>query len=100
MTNIESKKISIARNLILIVLTFQISSCTGQVKEKSVNDKTENEVSNQPINFKSKYNISANSHQFKWNGKGVCKDNVSRQKRELLVWNKWKWDYTIRWSNT
>ena len=47
MTNIESKKISITRNLVLIVLTFQISFCTGQVKEKSVNNKIENEVSNQ-----------------------------------------------------
>ena len=49
MTYIESKKISITRNLILIVLTFQISSCTGQVKEKSVNDKLENEPTNQPL---------------------------------------------------
>ena len=49
MTNIESKKISITRNLILIALTFQISSCTGQVEEKPVNDKTENEITNQPI---------------------------------------------------
>jgi ligand-binding sensor domain-containing protein len=51
MTNIESEKIAIARNLILIVLTFQILSCTGQVKEKSVNDKIENEVSNQQLTF-------------------------------------------------
>ena len=50
MTNIESKKISITKNLILIVLTFQISSCTGQVKEKPVNDTTENGINNQPIN--------------------------------------------------
>ena len=50
MTNIESKKISITRNLILIVLSLQISSCTGQVKEKPVNDTTENGINNQPIN--------------------------------------------------
>ena len=49
MTNIESKKVFIARILILILLTLQISSCTGQVKEKSVNDKIENEVNNQPL---------------------------------------------------
>jgi ligand-binding sensor domain-containing protein len=48
MTNIESKKTFIARNLILLILTLQLSSCTGQVKEKSVTDKTENEVSTQP----------------------------------------------------
>jgi len=49
MTNIESKKISITRNVILIVLSFQISFCNGQVKEKPVNDSTENEVNTQPI---------------------------------------------------
>jgi ligand-binding sensor domain-containing protein len=49
MTNIKSKKIFIAGNLILILLTLQISSCTGQVKEKSVNDKIENQVNNQPV---------------------------------------------------
>jgi ligand-binding sensor domain-containing protein len=52
MTNTESKKISITRTLflILIVLSVQISSCTGQVKEKQVNDTTENGKNNQPIN--------------------------------------------------
>ena len=49
MTNFDSKKIFIARNIILIILTFQMSSCTGQVKEKSVNDKTENVGSNQQL---------------------------------------------------
>lgn len=49
MINIESKKKSIARNLILILLSFQISPCTGQVKEKSFNDKIENEVNTQPL---------------------------------------------------
>ena len=49
MTNIKSKKISIAGNLILILLILQISSCTGQVKDKSVNDKIENEVNNLPV---------------------------------------------------
>jgi len=49
MTKIESKKISRTRNLILIVFSFQISSCTGQVKEKPVNNTTENGITNQPI---------------------------------------------------
>ncbi|MBK9402158.1 MAG: hypothetical protein IPN36_15365 [Bacteroidetes bacterium] len=50
MKNIESKKISIIRNLILIVLTFQISFCTVQVKEKSINDTAKNGINNQPTN--------------------------------------------------
>ncbi len=49
MTNTKSKIIFIARNLILIILTLQMYSSTGQVKEKSVNDKIENEVSTQPL---------------------------------------------------
>lgn len=48
MTNFERKNAYITRNLILIILTFQISSCIGQVKEKSVTDKIENEVNPQP----------------------------------------------------
>ena len=47
MTRIESMKSFITGNLILLVLTFQITSCTGQVKETSVDDKIENEGSNQ-----------------------------------------------------
>jgi len=50
MTIIESKRISIARILSLIVLSLQISSCIGQVKEKPVNNITENGINNQPIN--------------------------------------------------
>jgi ligand-binding sensor domain-containing protein len=50
MTNIKSKKVFIAINLILIILTFQIFPCTGQVKEKSVNDKVDNEANGQPLN--------------------------------------------------
>ena len=49
MISIASKKTSITRNLILIVLTFQISYSLGQVKEKSVNDKIANEVNTQPL---------------------------------------------------
>ena len=52
MTNIKRTKIFIARNLILILLTLQISSCTGQLKEKPVNDTTENGINNQQINSK------------------------------------------------
>ena len=50
MTNIASKKISIARYLILILLTFQISSSIGQVKEISGKDTTEKGKTNQPNN--------------------------------------------------
>ncbi len=50
MINFENKKVSIARNLILIILTLQISSCNGQVNEKPVNNTTANGTSNQPIN--------------------------------------------------
>jgi ligand-binding sensor domain-containing protein len=49
MTRIERKKVCIARNLMLIILTFQLSSCTGQVKEKSVQDKIESEVNIQSL---------------------------------------------------
>jgi len=49
MTNIGSKRIFKVRYLFLVLLLVQISSCTGQVKEKSIRVKTENEVSNKPI---------------------------------------------------
>ncbi|RDI57659.1 ligand-binding sensor domain-containing protein [Flavobacterium glaciei] len=49
MTTIDSKKVFIARNLILVLLTLQCSSCTGQVKEKSINGTTVNEVNTQPL---------------------------------------------------
>jgi len=45
MTNIESKKVFIARNLILMMLTLHLYSCTGQVNENSVVDTIENEES-------------------------------------------------------
>ena len=51
MTTIESKKICMAGISILIVLIFQISTCTGQGEEKSVNDKIENAGSNQQQTF-------------------------------------------------
>jgi len=49
MTYIESKKKFVARNLILILLTFQISSCNRQVNEKLVNSKTENRTNTQTL---------------------------------------------------
>jgi len=52
MTRFESKKSLVTRYLILLVLTFQFSSCTGQVKEKSVTDTIENQVNTQPLILK------------------------------------------------
>ncbi|MBK8586101.1 MAG: hypothetical protein IPN88_12040 [Bacteroidetes bacterium] len=52
MTTIESKKVLIARNLILVLLTLQFSSCIGQVKEKYINDTIENEDNTQPLILK------------------------------------------------
>jgi ligand-binding sensor domain-containing protein len=49
MANIGCKTIFEARNLLLILLSLQISACTGQVKEKSIPDIKENEVNIQPI---------------------------------------------------
>jgi ligand-binding sensor domain-containing protein len=47
MTKIDNKILFKARNLILVLLTLQFSSCTGQVKEKPVTDTIENEVNTQ-----------------------------------------------------
>ncbi len=44
--------ISKARNLLLILLSLQISSCTGQVKEKPIPDIKENKVNTQTIILK------------------------------------------------
>jgi ligand-binding sensor domain-containing protein len=72
MTSIESKKISITRNLILIVLVFQISSCTRQVQEKSVNDKIENGLTNQPTTL----NQSTTFPQIHTNLNGMVREFV------------------------
>jgi len=40
------------RNLLLVLLTFQFSACTGQVKEKSVTDSIKNQVNTQPLILK------------------------------------------------
>ena len=45
----RTKPLSIRTNLILIVLTFQISSCTGQAKQESVSDKAETGLNDQPL---------------------------------------------------
>jgi ligand-binding sensor domain-containing protein len=51
MTNIESKKVFIIRNIILIMFSFQLSSCSGQIKEKSANDPVEI-VTKNPLIYK------------------------------------------------
>jgi ligand-binding sensor domain-containing protein len=52
MTIVESKIIATLRSLMLIALTFQLSSCLRQAKEQPVNDRTAKGITNQPINFK------------------------------------------------
>ncbi|MDI1234118.1 MAG: two-component regulator propeller domain-containing protein [bacterium] len=49
MKNTGCKTIFKARNLLLILLSLQISACSGQVKEKSIPDIKKNEVNTQPI---------------------------------------------------
>ncbi len=84
MTNIESKKISMTRNLILIVLSLQISSCIGQVKEKPVNDTTENGINNLPINS----NQSTTFPQIHTNLNGMVREFV-RTMYQDKKWNYW-----------
>jgi ligand-binding sensor domain-containing protein len=52
MIKISDKIIFNVKNLILVFLIFQIISCTGQVKKKSVTDTTENQVNTQPFILK------------------------------------------------
>lgn len=52
MTIVESKIIATLRSLMLIALTFQLSSCLRQAKEQPVNDRTAKGITNQTINFK------------------------------------------------
>jgi ligand-binding sensor domain-containing protein len=52
MTIIAIKRTSKIRNLILALLTFQISVCKGQVNQDSVNYKTENGLNTQPLTVK------------------------------------------------
>ncbi|MBP9221003.1 MAG: hypothetical protein KBF42_06445, partial [Chitinophagales bacterium] len=72
MTKIESMKSCVAGNLILLVLTFQITSCTGQVKETSVDDKIENEGSNQQLTL----NQSTTFPQIHTNLNGMVREFV------------------------
>ncbi|MGB3229153.1 MAG: two-component regulator propeller domain-containing protein [Saprospiraceae bacterium] len=96
MTNIESKKISITRNLILIVLSLQISSCTGQVKEKQVNDTTENGINNQPINS----NQSTTFPQIHTNLNGMVREFVRTmyQDKKGSYWFGTNGDGIIRYN--
>src|SRR5690606_30927266 len=48
MKSIKSNKILIVKNITFILLTLQMSSCTGQVKEKSVVEPVQNIPYNQP----------------------------------------------------
>ena len=52
MTNIGIMILFKVRNLLLVLLTFQFSACTGQVKEKSVTDSRGNQVNTQPLSLK------------------------------------------------
>jgi ligand-binding sensor domain-containing protein len=49
MIKISIKTLLKLRFLILIFLSLQISSCTGQVEKKSIPDRKENEVNSQPL---------------------------------------------------
>ncbi|HKK73794.1 MAG TPA: two-component regulator propeller domain-containing protein, partial [Saprospiraceae bacterium] len=49
MTDINCKTIFKASKLLLALLLLQVSACTGQVKEKTVSDRTEYEVSDKHL---------------------------------------------------
>lgn len=49
MINLGIKRMINSRNLILLLLTLQISSCNGQVKEKPANDNVVKTVKNPPL---------------------------------------------------
>lgn len=49
MTNINCKIIFKIKKFLLVLLSLQVSACTGQVKEKSIPDIKENKVNTQPI---------------------------------------------------
>lgn len=108
---IGSKKVFIARNLILILLTLQVSSCTSQGNEKSVNDKIENEVTNQPLIFnqtttfpqihtnlngmvrefvRTMYQDKKGNYWFGTNGNGIIRYN-GQTLEKITVEQKQKW---------
>ncbi len=72
MTNIGKKIASKARNTILIVLTLQMSSCTGQVKDKELNNNLKVEKSNQQLPL----NQSTTFPQIHTNLKGMVSEFV------------------------
>ena len=72
MTRIESIKSFVTGHLILIVLAIEISSCTGQVKETSIDDKIENEGSNQQLTL----NQSTTFPQIHTNLNGMVREFV------------------------
>jgi ligand-binding sensor domain-containing protein len=48
MSNIENNKITILRNVMLFILSVQITSCTGQVKDETEKNESATEVHTQP----------------------------------------------------
>lgn len=52
MVKISNRMILKSKNLILVLLTIQISLCTGQVQEKSANEGVENTTNIQPLILK------------------------------------------------
>jgi len=73
MTNIESMIVFFVRNLILIILTFQLSSCNGQVKENSANDPIEIVTDNKPLILR---NIDTTFPQIHTNLNGMVREFV------------------------
>jgi len=72
-TNIESTIVFFVRNLILIILTFQLSSCNGQVKENSANDPIEIVTDNKPLILR---NINTTFPQIHTNLNGMVREFV------------------------
>ncbi len=73
MTIIESNKVSIVRYLIFIMLSLQVSSCTGQVKEKSANDPIEIGADNKSLILR---NINTTFPQIHTNLNGMVREFV------------------------
>jgi ligand-binding sensor domain-containing protein len=52
MTHIGCKTLFKSRNLLLVIVSLQISACIGQTKEKAVSDTEEKQVNTQPLILK------------------------------------------------
>ena len=52
MTNTSIMIVVKARNVLLALMIFQFSACTGQVNEKPITDSIENQVNTQPLSLK------------------------------------------------